>query len=243
MAEWRLLRGWSEPALFTRLQALATAHRNFAEPPGQLAHRPGWNQYRSEAIIAYERPGPPQEDGYFERARVAVANFQFSDPGIVRVHFDPRGDLLHRRLLLEIRVLFLRYLCGAVVAAVEEHRAADESRFAFRYDTLAGHIERGAEWFILTKDHASGRIRFRIAAAWQPGDFPNWWSRLGFRLLARSYQLRWHRRAHQRLVRLIHSSLADLLPEQQRLVTRGPDVEFRWGVDVAAVERESIRTT
>ena len=28
----------------------------------------------------------------------------------------------------------------------------------FRYDTLEGHIERGYEWFLLTKDHATGGI-------------------------------------------------------------------------------------
>lgn len=243
MAEWRLLRGWSEPALLERLAALAHTPRNFEEPPGELAHRHGWNQYRSDAVIAYEKPGPPLADGYFARAKVAVANYQFSDPDIVIAHFDPRGHLLGRRLLLEIRVLTLRYLCGAVVAAVEDHESRDQSVFAFRYDTLEGHIERGAEWFILTKDHASGAVSFRIAAAWQPGDFPNWWSRLGFRLLARRYQLRWHRRAHHRLVGLIHLSLEDLLPEQRRIVTEGPDVTFTWGVEVEAAEREVTRRT
>ena len=243
MAEWRLLRGWSEPELLARLRALDDAPRNFDEPPEQLARRPGWNQYRSEAVIGYERPGPPLADGYFARARVAVANYEFSDPAIVLAHFDPRVPLLGRRLLLEIRVLTLRYLCGALVADVQEEPRDHESIFAFRYDTLAGHIERGAEWFILKKDHASGAVSFRIAAAWQPGDFPNWWSRLGFRLLARRYQLRWHRRAHRRLVGLIHLSVADLLPDQRRLVTEGPDVKFTWGVDVETEEREVVRGT
>jgi uncharacterized protein (UPF0548 family) len=243
VAEWRLLRGWSEAALLERLHVLAGASRNFAEPPGELARRHGWNQYRSEAVIAYEAPGAPVDDGYFERARVAIANYQFSDPAIVRAHFDPRGPLLERRMLLEISVLFLRYLCGVVIGAVEEAQEEERTRFAFRYDTLDGHIERGAEWFILTKDHGTGRITFRIGAAWQPGDVPNWWSRLGFRLLARRYQLRWHRRAHRRLVGLIHVSLEDLLPEQRRLVTEGPDVEFVWGEEPPTAEREVLRRT
>jgi uncharacterized protein (UPF0548 family) len=241
VAEWRLLRGWSEPELVARLHALAAASRNFEEPPGELARRHGWNQYRSDAVIAYERPGPALEDGYFHRAKVAITNYQFSEPAIVLAHFDPRGELLGRRLLLEIKVLALRYLCGVIIGAVEDEEREAESVFGFRYETLDGHIERGAEWFTLTKDHASGRVSFRIAAAWQPGEFPNWWSRLGFRLLARRYQLRWHRRAHRRLVGLIHLSVGDLLPEARRLVTEGPEVHFTWGVAVQTEEREVLR--
>jgi uncharacterized protein (UPF0548 family) len=44
----------------------------------------------------------------FERARVALANYQFSDPNIVIAHFDPALPLLGRRMLLEIQVLGLR---------------------------------------------------------------------------------------------------------------------------------------
>lgn len=243
MADWRLLRGWSEPELVQRKLRLATSDRNFADSPDDITHRAGWNQYRSDAVIARETPGPPVHDGYFERAKVAVANYQFSDPAIVLAHFDPRGPLLGRRLLLEIHVLGLRYLCGAVIAAVTDESDDAHSTFAFRYDTLDGHIERGSEWFILTKDYGTGEVAFRIAAAWQPGDFPNWWSRAGFKVLARRYQLRWHRRAHQRLVRLLHVNVEMLQPEEKRLVTQGPVVKFTWGPDVPTSEREVTRRT
>lgn len=244
MGEWRLLRGWSEAELLERKARLDAAGRNFEEPPEDITHRHGWNQYRSDAVIACEAPGPPEEDGFYARARVAVTNYQFSDPGIVLAHFDPRGPLLGRRLLLEVRVLGLRYLCGALIAAVTDESDAESSTFAFRYDTLEGHIERGAEWFILTKRHDTGEVAFRIAAAWKPGDFPNWWSRLGFKLLARRYQLRWHRRAHQRLVNLVHVGIEELQPAQRRLVTEGPRVAFAWGAaEVQAEEREITRET
>ena len=114
------------------------------------------------------------------RARVALAAYQFSNPDIVVAHFDPETALLHRRILLEIKVLGLRYLCPAVV-----HRVRDEGNvYGFRYDTLEGHIERGVEWFLLTKNEV-GEIRFRIEARWQRGRLPNWWSRVGFVLLVR----------------------------------------------------------
>ena len=74
---------------------------------------------------------------------------------------------------------------------------------ASRYDTLVGHIERGIEWFTLTRS-ADGNLHFRIEAHWQRGELPNWWSRLGFALLARRYQRMWHRQAHRRLWLLAH---------------------------------------
>ena len=67
--------------------------------------------------------------------------------------------------------------------------------FGFRYDTLEGHIEQGFEWFLLTKDHATGGIHFRIEAHWRLGDFPNWWSRLGFLLIGEHYRRLWRHRA------------------------------------------------
>jgi hypothetical protein len=69
----------------------------------------------------------------------------------------------------------------------------------FRYDTLEGHIERGFEWFLLTKEHATGEVRFKIEAHWQLGQFPNWWSRLGFRLIGEHYRTLWRHRAPERL--------------------------------------------
>jgi uncharacterized membrane protein len=62
---------------------------------------------------------------------------------------------------------------------------------------------------MVTKDHRDGLVRFSIAARWEPGQFPNRWSRLGFALLARRYQRAWHRRAFRRLrERLAHPDIA-----------------------------------
>jgi uncharacterized protein (UPF0548 family) len=168
---------------------------NFVGVEEEMTAARGWNHYHSEAVVARE----PEGDERFARARTAVANYQFSNPRIVTAHFDPAGPLLQRRILLEIQVLGLHYLCPALVNRVRDEAGV----FGFRYDTLDGHIERGVEWFLLTKD-AKGDIRFRIEARWQRGELPNWWSRLGFILLARRYQRRWHRQAHQRVSMLAH---------------------------------------
>ena len=120
--------------------------------------------------------------GAFEDEPFATSE-QFSVPAIVLVHFDPAEPLLWRCMLLEVQVLGLHYLCPAVV-----NRVTDEADvFGFRYDTLEGHLERGVEWFLLTRND-QGQIRFRIEARWQQGEFPNWWSRVGFIVLSGYYQ-------------------------------------------------------
>lgn len=248
MAEWRFLRGWSDAELADRLAGLRGLERNFRDPPERLSAGRGWNRYYSQTTIATESSGPPEPDGEFRRASALVAGYRFSDPRIVTAHFDADSPLSGRRMLLEIKVLGLRYLCGVVVGEVLPARrrrsagdaragagrrprrtagpgdAADRTVFGYRYDTLAGHIERGSEWFLLSKDHDSGAVRFRIQAAWRPGDFPNWWSRLGFRALGRRYQRAWHRLAHVRLRELLGAEGLRPVPRGRRLLHEGPEL-------------------
>jgi uncharacterized protein (UPF0548 family) len=190
--EWRFGRGWREPELQRRLTAIA-------DLPVTAARGAGGAHYFSQAVIAVEPPGPAAPDGPFARARQLVHRYEFSDPRIVTAHFDPDRPLAGRPMLLEIKVLGLRYLSPVVVGEVRDHPDAAHSTWGYRYDTLAGHLEAGSEWFLLAKDHTSGEVTFRIEAVWRPGQFPNWWSRLGFRWLARRYQRAWHRLAHLRL--------------------------------------------
>lgn len=198
MAEWRFARRWSEEELRTRLAALHALERNF-DPSEPKTPENGWRRHSSETTVARETAGPPEPAGAFHRARAALSRYEFSDPGIVQAHFDPAAPLRGRRMLLELKTLGFRFLAGTIVTAVREESGEAESVFGFRYDTLAGHIERGYEWFLLKKSHATGDIRFRIAADWQPGEFPNRWSRVGFGVLGPFYQRRWTRHAHTRL--------------------------------------------
>jgi uncharacterized protein (UPF0548 family) len=192
MAEWRLFRGWPSEALRSRMEALSGKTVNFVEAVEEdMTGERGWHHYYSEAIISR---GGEDVDERFARAKTALATYQFSDPSIVVAHFDPVPPLLLRRVLLEIKVWGVRYLCPALVTRVRD----EANVFGFRYDTLDGHIERGVEWFLLTKAD-NGDITFRIEARWMRGEFPNWWSHLGFILLADYYQRRWHRHAHERL--------------------------------------------
>jgi uncharacterized protein (UPF0548 family) len=221
MAHWRFGRSWSSDTLKARLDALKDLERNF---PGiveqEMTGGDGWHHYHSEAVIANES----DRNDRFARARQALASYQFSDPSIVVAHFDPKTPLLLRRMLLEIRIWQLRYLCPALVTHVRDEGAV----FGFRYDTLEGHIERGVEWFLLTRNDG-GEIRFRIEARWQQGDFPNWWSRLGFFLVSDYYQRRWHREAHQRMHLYAHYGSLQRPPEDaEGLTHQGVDVAFTY---------------
>ena len=221
MTEWRLLSGWTSEELRQRVERLASAEMNFTAVEGEMTGEHGWHHYHSDAVIARE---PPDADVCFERARVALANYQFSDPNIVVAHFDPKGSLLGRRILLEIKVWGLRYLCAALVTDVRNEPGV----YGFRYDTLRGHIERGMEWFLLRKD-ADGAIRFRIEARWQRAEMPNWWSRAGFAILSGYYQRKWHRRAHHLMSLLAHYGSTQRPPRDAAGLThQGVDVTFTY---------------
>ncbi|HEX6939560.1 MAG TPA: DUF1990 family protein [Longimicrobiales bacterium] len=220
MAEWRFARGWSDAELEDRLARLGAAERNF--DPRAIRPGEGWVFYYSEAPIGRGEPGPPAPGDVFERAKAAIVDYAFSDPRIVTAHFDPAAPLLGRRMLLEIRVLGLRYLCGVVVGAVRSLSPAGRTVFGFRYETLHGHIESGFEWFLLTADHEAGETWFRIQATWRPGQLPNWWSRVGFRLLARRFQRAWHRLAYVRLRQIVGAKGLAPVPRGRRLLHEGP---------------------
>jgi uncharacterized protein (UPF0548 family) len=200
VADWRFLRGWSETELKEGLERRRGLGLNF--DPAAKPVESGWRRYAAESPVGREDPGPPEPGGAFERAWEAIIRYEFSDPRIVAGHFDAEGPLEGRTMLLELKAVGLRFLAGTRVGATRDEASDHETVRGYRYDTLSGHVEAGWEWFLLTKSHATGEVRFRIEAEWRPGDFPNGWSRLGFRLIGRYYQERWSRRAHRRLRRI-----------------------------------------
>lgn len=225
--EWRFGSGWSVTELEHHLSRLRDRKTNFSESWHRMTVERNWNRYSSEAVLAQELSGPPLPDGFFQRARIGLENYKFSDPEIVVAHFDPRTPLLGRLILLEIKIWRLHYLNGVVVSEVRSDDEGGVTTFGFQYDTLEGHLERGSEWFLLQKDHASGIIRYRIEAAYRPGAFPNWWSRMGFKLFASRFQRRWHYEAGRRLRLLgLHGELTSSAPDHGRLVHEGPEVIF-----------------
>jgi uncharacterized protein (UPF0548 family)/uncharacterized membrane protein len=221
VAEWRAGRRWSRSELEQRLAALDDLESSLDPgPPESLTEDRGWHTELSESMLGRERAGPPEPDGLFARARDAMMSYRFSDPTIVCAHYRPETRLLGRSMLLEIKVLGLRYLSGVRVTDIMDRSTDERTRWGFRYETLAGHIERGVEWFELIKDHDSGRVRVRIRSRWRPGDLPNTWSRIGFAALAGFYRRLWLRRAHQRLAVMARTAL----PRPERFAHEGLEV-------------------
>jgi uncharacterized protein (UPF0548 family) len=208
----RLGSGWTAAELVEHLEGLGDLDRNFdVASMEEMTRSAGWRAQSSEALVARESPGRPLRSGPFAKAKEAITSFAFSDPSIVRAHFDPRAPLLGRRMLLDLQAFGVHCLCGTIVSAVLEEEKEGRSAFGFRYDTLQGHPERGLEWFVVTKDHDSGEVRFRIRSRWRDGEFPNWWTHAGFLTLAPHFRRRWLRHAHERLARMIRPPLGHVL--------------------------------
>jgi hypothetical protein len=223
MADWRFGRGWSEAELQAYLRGLRGRRVNFDDPPELMTADRGWTIDGDSASLGTEPEGPPLADGLFARARQSIANYDFSDPRIVVGHFDPESDLRDRDMLLEVKVLGFRFLNGVRVTDVIESVEHDTTLFGFRYDTLEGHIERGFEWFLLTKDHATGDVHFRIEAHWRLGDFPHAVFRLGFRLFGDKFRVVWRHRAPERLKRLARQPASKPVAPPGQLAHRGDE--------------------
>ncbi|HEV2122267.1 MAG TPA: DUF1990 family protein [Chloroflexota bacterium] len=220
-AKWRIGRSWSERQLLEYLQQLPDRRINFTDTPEPTAQGSDWTVDGVQDTIGSEADGPPAADGIFARARQALINYDFSDPRIVVGHFDPRTPLHGRNMLLEIKVFGLHFLGGVRVQEVMGETGSHETRFGYRYDTLEGHFERGFEWFVLTKDHATGEVRFSIEAHWQVGDFPTWWSRIGFALVGERFRKIWRLRAVERVRRLATQPEEKPLASPETLAHRG----------------------
>jgi len=199
MAEWRIGGGWTDDELAPRLAEAARLPASLPQDRSELTLANGWNHVRSYAVVAHEHPGAPSTTGAFAHAKTLVSRFAFSDARIVVGHYRKNAHLRGRTMLLELKSLGLRFLCPVRIAEVCSESSDSQTLFGYRFDTLLGHVERGQEWFLLRKDHASGEISFRIEAHWREGEFPGLWAWAGFALLGRRYQRAWHRLAHAHL--------------------------------------------
>jgi uncharacterized membrane protein/uncharacterized protein (UPF0548 family) len=223
--EWRWLRSWSKDEVSARLERAATLPLNFEAAEEEMTLENGWSQVESQAVLAHERPGAPSGDDAFARLKHAVLHLGFSDPRVVHGHFDSATPLPGRPVLLELKAMGLHFLCPVRIGALRSDEEGERTVFGFRFDTLRGHIEAGREWFLLSKDHRSGELRFHIKASWREGHFPNVWSQLGFELLGRRYQRAWHHLAHARLRELLRTGRLERRDE-----TAGPPLaELRLG--------------
>ena len=193
------------------LGAVAGRALNFAPPELQGAvERSGWKLDDYCQPLPGEPPGPPVPGGSFERATALMRDYAFADPAIVRAVFDPAAGLANRNMLLQVHFGPLRFFFGCRVGSItDEARTVDGRPLrvgGWSYGTLAGHVERGRMDWEVWKWLDDGAVEFRIHVVSRRAKVRNPVVRLGFRLFGRSRQVRFARRACERMAQLVGSA-------------------------------------
>ena len=206
-----------------RLAATARAQRALAGltdrplnfDPGELrdaGETSGWNvdDYRQD--LPAEPAGDPLPGGSFAIAQRLMRDYAFADPSMVRAVYDPAGDLADRNMLLQVRFGPLRLFFGCRVSSiVDETRTVDDRAvriWGWSYSTLAGHVERGQMDYAVWKWLDDGAVEFRIHVVSRRAKVRNPIVRLGFRIVGRGEQVRFARRACERMGELVERELA-----------------------------------
>lgn len=197
MAEWRFGRGWSPEELRQSLDGLTRCSVNFRTPFEEMTRKNGWTVERCQSRLGNVARNPAA----FRRVKQALIAYNFSDPRIAVAYFDPDAPLRGRQMLLEFRAFGFRFLNGVRIQEVWDEAGERQVSFGYRYDTLEGHVERGSQCFLLTQDLLTGEIRLHIEDRWQHGDFPNWWSKIGFTLVGGAFRRLWRSQIPKRLRR------------------------------------------
>jgi uncharacterized protein (UPF0548 family) len=201
----------ASPRAQRALEELAGRPLNF--DPSELqgaTERDGWQIDDYRQPLAAEPPGPPVAGGTFERARALMSDYAFADPAIVRAVFDPAAGLANRNMLLQVRFGPLRFYFGCRVGSITDETRSEGGRplraWGWSYGTLAGHVERGRMDWEVWKWLDDGSVEFRIHVVSRRARVRNPLVRLGFRLFGRSRQVRFARRACERMAQLAGSA-------------------------------------
>jgi uncharacterized protein (UPF0548 family) len=169
----------------------------------------GWHVDDYRQPLPAEWPGAPVAGGSYERAKRLMCDYAFADPAIVRAVYDPGAGLANRNMLLEARFGPLRFLLGCRVGAITDETLTVDGRAArawgWSYGTLEGHFERGQMDFAVWKWLDDGSVEFRIHAVSRRARVGNPIVRLGFRLVGRREQVRFARRACERMAELVEA--------------------------------------
>jgi uncharacterized protein (UPF0548 family) len=194
--------------LEARLRGLRDRALNFElEGRDAMTRESGWNVDDYRQPLPSEPPGEPVPGGTWERARELMRDYEFADPSIVRAVFAPDSPLEGRDMLLEARFLGLRFRFGVRVSGVVDETREQDGRdlrvWGWSYRTLQGHLEMGQMDYAVCKWLDSGEVEFRIHVVSRPARIPNPIVRLGFRIFGRGQQVRFARRACERMACLL----------------------------------------
>ena len=171
-----------------------------------------WHVDDYAQALPSEPPGEPVAGGSFAVAQRLMRDYAFADPAMVRAVYDPAGELAERNMLLQVRFGPLRFFFGCRVSTItDETRTVDGRRvrvWGWSYGTLAGHVERGQMDWTVWKWLDDGAVEFRIHVVSRRAKLRNPIIRLGFRLVGRGRQVRFARRACERMGELVARELA-----------------------------------
>ena len=171
----------------------------------------GWNIDDYAQVLPPEPPGDPLPDASFAIAQELMRDYAFADPKMVRAVYDPAGDLADRNMLLQVRFGPLRFFFGCRVSQITDETRTVDGRpvrvWGWSYGTLAGHVERGQMDWAVWKWLEDGAVEFRIHVVSRRAKVRNPIVRLGFRLVGRGQQVRFARRACERMGDLVAREL------------------------------------
>jgi uncharacterized protein (UPF0548 family) len=197
-------RRLGDPRALEALHALHEKRLNFdLHGREAMTGQAGWKVDHYRQPLPPEPPGPPTPGGTWERARRLMLDYEFADPKIVRAVYAPDSPLQGRDMLLEARFLGLRFRFGVRVEGVVDETCEADGRpvrvWGWSYRTLQGHLEMGQMDYEVWKWLDSGEVEFRIHVVSRPARIPNAIIRLGFRIFGRRQQVRFARRACERM--------------------------------------------
>ncbi|HEV2820689.1 MAG TPA: DUF1990 family protein [Solirubrobacteraceae bacterium] len=179
--------------------------------PGVGTPEHGWEVDRYCTPLPAEAPGDPVPDGSWETAQRLMREYAFADPAIIRATYDPRRSLEERTMLLEARFHGLRLHIGVRVSGVVDETRDEDGRrvrvWGWSYRTLQGHLEAGEMGYEAWKWLDTGSVEFRIHRIVRSAGGGNPLVRLGFRLFGRREQVRFARRAGERMAALVEAEL------------------------------------
>ncbi len=194
-----------------RLAELARRTLNFDPDSDPSAPGSGWRVDDLVVALPSEPSGPPVADGSWEIAKDLMTSYQVADPEVVRATYREDSPLAGRDMLLQIRFAGLRFHVGVRVGDVYDEARELDGRpvcvFGWSYSTLEGHFEQGRMHYEVWKWLDTGDVEFRVHAFSRAAEDGPWITRLGFRLLGRSRQLRFYREVLKRMSRLTRGRL------------------------------------
>jgi uncharacterized protein (UPF0548 family) len=217
-------RALGDPHSLEALRRLHDKRVNFDLPArGAMTREAGWNVDHYCQPLPPEPPGDPVPDGTWDRARELMRNYEFADPAIVRAVYAQDSELEGRDMLLEVRFYGLRFHFGVRVGGVVDETCESGGRsvrvWGWNYRTLQGHLEMGQIDYEIWKWLDNGEVEFRIQVVSRPARIPNPVIRLGFRLFGRREQVRFAKRACERMACLLAGEAVPRASE--RVAVRG----------------------